>query len=290
MSTRAQVSVVIPARNAAATIEDQLTALSGQRTERPFEVLVVDDASEDATSELVDAWADRDHRFRRLTTDGRRGAGHARNLGTSWAAGSIIAYCDADDVASPDWLEGLVRALDSFAIVGGPLDHRSLNPPDIRIWRAARPMTALPNTHGFLDYAVSANCALWRGWWERVGGWDESLANGEDVELSWRIQLAGGTLGFAPEAVVHYRHRPTPMGVARQAAAYSRAEVALLRRFAPHGARRCPARSRGARLGYLVTRLPYLALGRRRQGMWLVVAGGLLGELRGSLDRRMVDP
>ena len=59
-----------------------------------------------------------------------------------------------------------------------------------------------------MPYAVSANLAIWADVLRDLGGWsDEYEAGGEDTELSWRAQLAGYRLGFAPDAVAYYRYR-----------------------------------------------------------------------------------
>ena len=65
---------------------------------------------------------------------------------------------------------------------------------------------------------MSANLAIWADVLWELGGWSsENEAGGEDTELSWRAQLAGLRLGFAPDAVVYYRYRPGLWQTARQA-------------------------------------------------------------------------
>ena len=69
-----------------------------------------------------------------------------------------------------------------------------------------------------LPCAVSANLAIWADVLHDLGGWSgEYEAGGEDTELSWRAQLAGYRLGFAPDAVVYYRFRSGLWDTARQA-------------------------------------------------------------------------
>src|SRR5438045_4648412 len=99
------VTVVVPARNAAATIEAQVRALSAQTYDGDWEIVVVDNASTDATAEIVARWADRLPAMRVVEAGGRASVGHARNAGTAYARGELVAYCDADDEATPEWLE-----------------------------------------------------------------------------------------------------------------------------------------------------------------------------------------
>ena len=128
----------------------------------------------------------------------QRGAAHARNAGAS-AAGELIAFCDADDVVTPNWLAELAAALEGADIVGGALEHDLLNDRATVGWRGGGE-SDLPRTHHFLPYAISCNCALRRSVWRELGGWSDRYwrGSGEDVELSWRAQLKGFRIAFAP--------------------------------------------------------------------------------------------
>lgn len=90
------VSVVIPAYNAIATIDDTLESVRGQ-THRALEILVVDDGSTDGTQEAVLRHARKDGRVR-LITQANAGVAAARNTGISEARGEYVAPVDADDV------------------------------------------------------------------------------------------------------------------------------------------------------------------------------------------------
>ena len=99
-----ELSVVIPVRDAAATIEDQIDALLGQEWDRPWELVVVDNGSHDATQTIVERYADRDDRVRLVDASDRPGVAHCRNVGIRAARADAIAMCDADDVVAPGWL------------------------------------------------------------------------------------------------------------------------------------------------------------------------------------------
>ena len=106
------VSVVIPVLNGAATISQQLAALAGQTYRGPMEVLVADNGSTDATVEVVQALSGRLPGLRLVDASARVGTNHARNAGAAAAGGDLLAFCDADDVAAPGWLAGLVAGLE----------------------------------------------------------------------------------------------------------------------------------------------------------------------------------
>ena len=103
-----RVSVLIPAYNAAHCIEQAIASVLVQ-TEPNFEILVIDDASSDATAALVEAAASHDPRIRLLRLRENGGPGATRNQGIAAASGEWIAPLDADDRFHPQRLEQLAR-------------------------------------------------------------------------------------------------------------------------------------------------------------------------------------
>jgi succinoglycan biosynthesis protein ExoO/succinoglycan biosynthesis protein ExoU len=101
-------SIVIPAYNAAATVERAIGSALEQ-TERDIEVLVIDDRSTDATAAIVTRMTRRDSRVHLLRQATNRGPAAARNRGIAHARGEWIALLDADDEFLPKRLETLLR-------------------------------------------------------------------------------------------------------------------------------------------------------------------------------------
>lgn len=97
------VSVIVPFRNAAATLGATLDSLAAQSLP-DWEALLIDDASEDAGPALAAARAAADPRFRLIRTGARAGVAGARNLGIRAARGRWLACLDADDLWLPDKL------------------------------------------------------------------------------------------------------------------------------------------------------------------------------------------
>lgn len=104
-----RVSVIIPAYNAADTLDATLRSVRSQ-TEADLEVLVVDDGSADATSAVIDTHAEVDSRVRRLDLGGNRGRSAARNAAIEEVSGEWVAFLDADDLWPADRLEQLLGA------------------------------------------------------------------------------------------------------------------------------------------------------------------------------------
>lgn len=107
-----QVSVVIPAFNAGAYIDETLNALEKQ-TLCDIEIICVDDGSADDTLVIAEKHADSDARVKVLHQS-NSGAGVARNAGLALAAGKWIAFLDADDIYRPDFLEKMVSAAETY--------------------------------------------------------------------------------------------------------------------------------------------------------------------------------
>ena len=285
------VTVLMPVRNGERTIAQQLKALSVQTYRGEWEMLVVDNGSTDNTRQIVGSFSGRLPQLRIVDASDRPGINRARNAGAAAAKGQYLVHCDADDIATPDWLNALVGAAPSYDIVGGCLEHDALNASNTRTWRGRTAEKGLPELMDFLPYAVGANIALWTEVLRTIGGWNESYLFGcDDVELCWRAQLAGYRIGFAAEAIMLYRHRSDVWAMARQIYSYSLAQVQLYRDF--HAAGAPPRRVSWALRDWmsLVLHLPDLFRSELARGLWHRTAAFRYGRLRGSLRYRVLCP
>jgi glycosyltransferase involved in cell wall biosynthesis len=276
------VSVVMPARDAAATIGEQLDALAAQSFDGGWEVIVVDDGSNDDTAQIAREFEDRLPFLTVLSSAKSLGVSPARNKGTRAARGGMIAYCDADDVVSSRWLAGLVSALGDNALATGPVDNSRLNPPRVHCWRPPQQRVWGP-WNGYLPPVIGANMAVRRDMFDLIGGFDETLAICEDMDFTFRVQLAGGTIGFGPDAVVHRRLR-RGWAYFRRQYEYGFGQVELYCRFRHKGMRR-GARSGAGRLARAFLGAP-LAVVPKYRYEWATLAGQELGRVKGSLVAR----
>lgn len=114
MGANTLISVIVPARNAEATIERALDSLTNQ-THRDLEILVIDDGSTDRTGEIVAFLARRDPRIRLIQQD-QAGPGSARNTGMDAATGTWVAFLDADDEYAPEAFERILSRIDGLEV------------------------------------------------------------------------------------------------------------------------------------------------------------------------------
>ena len=285
----ATVTVAVPARNAAHTIADQLGALAEQDYEHQWDVLVVDNGSDDSTVDVAMRWADALPSLRVLSAGSRVGSNYTRNVAMRAASTDVVAFCDADDVVDKGWLRALVTAMRDADAAGGRLDYDRLNSEDDRTRRPEPPMAGLPVGANFLPRPIGANCAVRKQVWHVLGGFDESYQlGGTETEFFWRLQLAGYTITFAADAVVHYRFRRGWRPLFHQYARFGRAQAQLYRDFRQCGMPRTAVRSFARDAAWLTAHAADLVREPGRQGRWIRTAATRWGRLVGSARHGVV--
>jgi glycosyltransferase involved in cell wall biosynthesis len=280
------VSVVVPMLNCADTIGALLDSLAAQTYTGAWEVVVADNGSTDASVATVRAWEDRLPGLRIVSSIEGRGSSYALNAGTRATSAPLVAYCHADDVVSPVWLEAVVADLQHHDMTTGPIDLALLNAPETYRWRGSTGWDHLPGWHRYLPAALGCNLGVRRDVFDRVDGFDGTMKHCGDLDFEWRAQLAGATFGFAPLAVVHWRVRNSPLAFFRAHLAYGESDVHLFARFRSEG---MPRRvwSGVVRLGLLVPSSPLLLL-RSQRYRWLAGAGSAVGHVLGSWRDRVL--
>jgi peptidoglycan/xylan/chitin deacetylase (PgdA/CDA1 family) len=203
------VSVIIPAHNAAGTIAETLASLRAQ-TYKEWEAIVVDDGSSDQTAAIAQGTAQRDPRIR-IVNQTRIGVSAARNRGTSLARFDWVLFLDADDWLLPRHLERMTRALtadpDLDAVHCG---WARVAADGTRVGEKYGPQGGdlFPVLARLCPFAIHA-CVARRSIVEAVGGFDTSLRTCEDWDLWQRIARAGARFGAIRELLALYRMRQT---------------------------------------------------------------------------------
>ena len=278
------LSVIMPAYNAAQTIAEQLDALASQDYAGEWELLVVDNRSTDDTAAIVQRYAQQSRlpRLRLVRAAERQGRAYACNVGARTAAGSALIFCDADDVADTGWLSALAQALQQHAFVAATIEVEALNAH--LPWHPRPPNWATQRNLGFLPFAGGALMAVSRPAFEALGGFDERAPFCEDIDLSWRLQLAGFVLQPVPGAIMHVRYRGSLDAIWRQTDRFAEAHVYLYQAFAAYG---MPRSSRQdvwrsyVSLAKTATRL--WGKDERARAQWIRQAATAWGHMKGSL-------
>jgi cellulose synthase/poly-beta-1,6-N-acetylglucosamine synthase-like glycosyltransferase len=280
-------SVVVPIGSVDQYLEEQLRAVVAQRCEFDFEVVcALNRPGAAARSDLERMLASvGDERVRFVDASDRRGAAHARNLGASVAQTDRIAFCDADDVVEQGWLAALIGGLIDYDAVSGYVSEDRFCPPRQRHWRPPATPGSLPSFMGH-PYLLSGNLAVRRGPFDHVGRFRTDLTRCEDIALSWTLVGAGYTLGYVPDAVLHYRHREGLWPMVHQHYLYGRGMSEVLRGVGVPGSVSSDRRLLFRANGQTLTRRT-LAGSLRRGG---IAAGRLRGMVGAGTNLRRAAP
>jgi glycosyltransferase involved in cell wall biosynthesis len=276
------ISIIIPVRNGARTVGEQLEALASQDYAGEKEIIVADNGSTDTTVAVVEAYRSHMPYLRLVAASERPGASHARNTGVSHARGDLYLFTDADDIVAPGWVTALAAALEEHDLVVGVMQTSRLN--EQLAWQRPSPPNGAQPVLGFLPYAPGGNFGVTRRAFEAAGGFSDRFYRGQDIDFSWRVQLAGYPLQVIPEAMVYYRYRDTVSQTWQQLVAFSQVHVLLYRHYAAHGMPRSSRREVTRRYRRLLRRSPALLRQSQEDKMdWLYQAALSWGRLVGSL-------
>lgn len=214
MNTPPKISIVIPAYNVAMYIGETLESVFAQTCE-DYEVILINDGSPD-TEDFERAIQTYRARIIYLNQE-NRGASAARNTGLRAARGELIAFLDADDLWSPNYLEEQLKFIRE--------DGCDLACADARIFGAAEDpgrsymdslMAAAPpqGRVTFLELVAAERSLITSGVVVRrelvlaVGLFDEALRNAQDFDLWLRLARHGARLAYHRKVLLSYRSRP----------------------------------------------------------------------------------
>lgn len=221
-SARPPVSVVVCTLDRAEALRQCLDALAGQ-THGDFETIVVVGPGDKMTRGFLAGCPQAV-----VVSTPQRNVSVARNAGMAAAAGLILAFCDDDAVARPDWLQRLVEAFedDRVGAAGGTVLDGRTDPPKaafrngiVRLSGRQIEVRERPGEYHdprgpWFNRVCGCNFALRREAVERIGGFDEFIEFASDeTEICLRLIAAGWRVQHRPQAVVVHTYEP---GVHRQ--------------------------------------------------------------------------
>lgn len=205
-------SVIIPVYNSADLIERCLDGV-GNQTLAPnrYEIIVVDDGSQDATAAVATAWGERhpDHALTVILQE-NSGPGAARNCGAQAAQSPLLFFTDGDCSPLPGWATALAEPFQDPDVIGAKgayvTEQTGLAPRFVQAEYEDRydRMYGLPQ----IDFIDTYSAAYRRDVFLENGGFHTyfTTVSMEDQELSFRLTQKGYRLLFAPEAKVSHLH------------------------------------------------------------------------------------
>lgn len=229
-----RASVVVPAFNAGDTIESCIRALKEQTVcSDCYEVIVVDDGSEDATATIAENVG------AHVIRQARKRPAAARNAGIQAARGEIVCFTDADCTPKDDWLEKILQPFNDQEIVGCKgayaTHQRSLVARFVQIEYEDK--YDLLRGQRYIDFIDTYSAAYRRDVLLANNGFDESFPYLEDQELSFRLATRGYRMLFQPSAVVYHHHAADALDYFRKKFIIGFWKAQVVRRFPERGIR-----------------------------------------------------
>lgn len=225
------ISIIVPAYNAAATITPCIEALCRQQVNEPFELIVVDDGSEDNTAALAQQAGASVIRTER----GRPAA--ARNAGIRAACGDIVCFTDADCVPTDTWLANLIAPFHDPTVAACKGSYLTQQREVVArfVQLEYEDKYDLLRKQATIDFIDTYSAAYRRDVLLANDGFDEQFPYLEDQELSFRLAARGYKMLFRPAAVVYHRHSPTLRAYLRKKLIIGYWKAQVVRRFPERG-------------------------------------------------------
>jgi glycosyltransferase involved in cell wall biosynthesis len=190
MTSPVRVSVIVTTRNSAATLERLLASIAAQ-SYQPVEIVVVDNASTDATREVA-------LRFTKAVFERGPERSAQRNAGVSDASGEYVLILDADMILEPQTVGACLDVAEATAAVAVVVPESTIGTGLVaRIRKLERSCY-----EG--DPTVEAARFFERGAFLRYGGYDEELSGPEDWDLPARMRRAGELVARADAARIQH--------------------------------------------------------------------------------------
>ncbi|KAF9660540.1 glycosyltransferase [Tenacibaculum sp. ZH5_bin.1] len=229
-------SIIIPVYNRPQEIDELLGSLTKQELKDDFEVLVIEDGSENSSEEVVNKYTSQLNL--KYFSKGNSGAGASRNYGMKRASGSYFIILDSDVIVPPQYLSEVKKALeesytDAF---GGP---DAAHPNFTALQKAINySMTSVLTTGGIRGKKKSVgkfqprsfNLGLSKVAFEKTNGFSKMKA-GEDIDLTFRLWENDFETQLIEKAFVYHKRRSTIKQFFKQTFAFGTARPILNKKY-----------------------------------------------------------
>jgi glycosyltransferase involved in cell wall biosynthesis len=217
LSGAPRISVVMPAWNAARWIDEAIGSVRSQ-TDTSWELIVVDDGSDDSTSSIVLRHAQEDSRII-LLTGTRAGLVAALRRGVAAARAEFIARMDADDVCHPERFERQLAYLDvhpDVAVLGTAIRVIDANGEPTSSWSPPTRSEGLAQAFETNNEVAHPTVMARRSVIQGVGSYRPYFTHAEDLDLWLRVLDAGFVVENLPDALLDYRSHSGSVSAVRR--------------------------------------------------------------------------
>jgi biofilm PGA synthesis N-glycosyltransferase PgaC len=245
------ISLLVPCYNEAENAEETLRAAAA--VDYPeFEIIAINDGSRDATAEVLDSLVGRIPRLRVVHLAKNSGKATALNVGSLLARHELLVCIDADALLDPHalrWIAQVFRRADVGGMAGHPLiRNRTTILGRLQVGEFASVIGLIrraQTTYGRLFTVSGVICAFRKRALADAGWWSTHTAT-EDIDITWRLQLAGWRVVFEPNAMVWILMPETLHGLWRQRLRWAEGGVQMMQAFfRPIAAWRAPSLAPG---------------------------------------------
>ena len=202
-----------------------------------FEVIVVDDGSQDSTPDCLSSYktkfSQKNVQFKPLINEQNLGlyGSKLRGVNSSDKKSEIIAVTDDDCEVHPDWLNYMVPHFENPKVgsVGGFIDTKNKSTP-LERYAADQGNNILHNPKD-ARFFHGANCTYLKSALIQVGNFSQDTVSGGDAEISFKLVDAGFLSVYEPRAIVYHQHRTSLEGFKKQFLKYGRGDYLLLQKY-----------------------------------------------------------
>ncbi len=234
------VTILVPCHNEGDNVRETLGAALAQHWPR-YEVIAINDGSIDDTGAQLDALAAIHPRLRVIHLDRNLGKANALRMGVLAARSEYLVCIDGDALLQAHALHWMVHPLATGdrvgAVTGNPrIRNRSTLLGRMQVAEFSSIIGMIKRTqrsYGRIFTVSGVICAFRRTALHQVGYWAEDMLT-EDIDISWRLQLAGWEIRYAPNALCFILMPETLRGLWRQRLRWAQGGVEVIRR---HGVR-----------------------------------------------------
>ena len=226
------VSIIVPVYNGEKIIGECIESLLNQTYPKDkYEISIIDNNSKDRTPDIIKKYP-----VRYLLENKIQSSYAARNKGVKQSSGDIIAFTDADCIATPEWLQEGIKGFSKEIIgcvAGGIEGYAPSNYiEEFLIKRGCFSNAQTLRDPWFLPFAPTANVFYKKDVFNKIGLFEERWRSGGDADLAWRMQLETNfKMQVIPEASVYHKHRSTLRSFFNQRRTWGYGSILLYKKY-----------------------------------------------------------